>query len=226
MKEYSNTGYFVTETGIIFGKYRDNAPLKQKTDRYGYKAVTLCVDGKAIHKTVHRLVAECFIENPNNLPQVNHIDHDKTNNNVNNLEWCDAAYNAAEKVRYGKQAKGSSIGNSCHTEDQVIMVCQMIQDVYRNCDIEKQTGVSRPAVNSIRNKKTWTHISDNYEFPKIAHQGVSMATFYWICEQLQAGKTYKEIRESYTGGEYIAYDCLKKIKRRKMRPEYSKGFIF
>lgn len=53
-----------------------------------YISVTLWKDGKGFSKLVHRLVAEEFLPNPNNYPVVNHIDEDKQNNCVNNLEWC------------------------------------------------------------------------------------------------------------------------------------------
>ena len=71
----------------------------------GYKGVCLCKDGKQKTHKVHRLVAKAFLPNPNNLPQVNHKDEDKTNNmiwvnedgsidyNKSNLEWCDNEYN-------------------------------------------------------------------------------------------------------------------------------------
>lgn len=59
----------------------------------GYFHVQLCKCGTIINKSVHRLVAEAFIPNPDNLPQVNHKDEDKSNNCVDNLEWCDAVYN-------------------------------------------------------------------------------------------------------------------------------------
>ena len=59
--------------------------------------VGLCTEGKRKCCYIHRLVAEAFIPNPNNYPQVNHKDEDKTNNCVNNLEWCDAKYN----INYG-----------------------------------------------------------------------------------------------------------------------------
>ena len=67
--------------GIILTQYNRN--------KLGYKAVT--IGGKPI--SVHRLVAQAFIPNPNNLPMVNHKDETPSNNCVENLEWCDAKYN-------------------------------------------------------------------------------------------------------------------------------------
>lgn len=59
----------------------------------GYLKVVFCKNGIAKKYLVHRLVAQAFIPNPDNLPQVNHIDEDKSNNCVENLEWCDSKYN-------------------------------------------------------------------------------------------------------------------------------------
>ena len=61
--------------------------------RDGYLRVNLCKDGKKYPKLVHQLVSLAFIPNSNNLPCVNHKDEVKTNNNVNNLEWCNHKYN-------------------------------------------------------------------------------------------------------------------------------------
>ncbi len=61
--------------------------LTQQTDRYGYKYVVLVKDGKPKHSTVHRLVATAFKENPDNLPCVDHIDANRSNNIASNLRW-------------------------------------------------------------------------------------------------------------------------------------------
>lgn len=67
--------------------------LVQSYNTFGYKQVSLHKSGKQDTKTVHRLVAEAFLPNPNNLPYINHKDEDKTNNDVSNLEWCTHQYN-------------------------------------------------------------------------------------------------------------------------------------
>lgn len=70
--------------------------LKASTpDKAHYSIVGLCKDGKRKLYAVHRLVAETFIPNPDNLPEVNHKDQDKSNNSVENLEWCDRLHNGS-----------------------------------------------------------------------------------------------------------------------------------
>ena len=75
--------------------------LKQYQNKNGYMYVTLQKNKKRKTIKVHRLVAENFLENPDNLPQINHIDGNKKNNNVNNLEFCTAKHNMQEAYRLG-----------------------------------------------------------------------------------------------------------------------------
>lgn len=70
---------------LKFGKERI---MKQKTTCHGYKAISLSINGENKEFPIHRLVAQAFIDNPYNKPVINHKDCNKTNNNVDNLEWC------------------------------------------------------------------------------------------------------------------------------------------
>ena len=67
--------------------------MSQFKAKNGYFVVRLYKEGRCFHKLIHRLVAEAFVPNPDNLPEVNHKDEDKTNNLPSNLEWCDHIYN-------------------------------------------------------------------------------------------------------------------------------------
>lgn len=77
------------------GRFRQKSEivLKTRPNKFGYKMIDLRLYGQRKRVYVHRLVAQAFIPNPNNLPQVNHKDENKLNNNVDNLEWCTHAYN-------------------------------------------------------------------------------------------------------------------------------------
>lgn len=94
-------------TSKIFYKER---LLKQYIDSTGYAVVKLTIDtNKEKTVKVHRLVAQEFVPNPNNLLQVNHKDEDRTNNRVDNLEWCNALYNANYGTRKDKLRKSSGV---------------------------------------------------------------------------------------------------------------------
>jgi len=76
--------------------------LKQRHNRNGYLQVVFNPDGHQINRSVHRIIAECFLSNPNNLPQVNHKNCVRDDNRVVNLEWCSASYNARYREKYGE----------------------------------------------------------------------------------------------------------------------------
>lgn len=79
--------------------------LKISDNGSGYLMVQFSINGKNVHKLVHRLVAETFIPNPNNWAEVNHRNNEPTNNNVDNLEWCTRTYNIEYHEKYGVSAK-------------------------------------------------------------------------------------------------------------------------
>ena len=119
IKDFSN--YEISSWGRVkslnymrTGKEKIMSPRKSGN---GHLKVSLYKDKKEYNFLVHRLVAEAFIPNPENLLEVNHKDEDKTNNSVDNLEWCDRKYNC----NYGTSKKRISKGNS-------IPVCQYTMD--------------------------------------------------------------------------------------------------
>ena len=141
-----------------FTRKRKGVILKQMINRGGYCQVNLTKDGIGHTKEVHRLVASAFIPNPNNLPQVNHIDCDKTNNSINNLEWVTFDENTAHAMLnhlkpYGEKHKSSKL-----TQKEV----NWIRNNYIHNDLfygeeamSERFGVSRITIYRIIKGESW-----------------------------------------------------------------------
>lgn len=82
--------------------------LKESIERKGYVTIVLCRHNSIKRKSIHRLVAQAFLPNPFNYPQVNHKNEIKSDNRVENLEWCTCSYNVQYGSREGKQGKARS----------------------------------------------------------------------------------------------------------------------
>ena len=116
------TDYLITEEGDVYSrKFRKLKKMKQR-NRGGYKAINISNNGKGKTYNVHRLVAETYLPNTDNFTQINHIDEDKTNNNVSNLEWCSNQYNSeyslaksyiVENVRTGERQTVFNLNAFC-----------------------------------------------------------------------------------------------------------------
>lgn len=119
--------------------------LKPTKKKCGYMVVTLRDEnGKKHQLYVHRLVAQAFIPNPNNLPQVNHKDENKENNCVSNLEWCDNKYNnnygtRLEKLKNINPLKKSVI--KCNLKGEVLNIYESIAEAVRDNNINRSNMV-------------------------------------------------------------------------------------
>lgn len=93
-----------------WGRIRRNGKIlrPRKSGYYGYLSVALSKNGNERQVLIHRLVASAFLPNPQNFPCINHKDEDKTNNAVDNLEWCDHQYNCNYGTRNERVAEKKS----------------------------------------------------------------------------------------------------------------------
>lgn len=137
--------------------------LNPKPDGRGYKRVLLYGDisETPIRISIHRLVAEAFIPNPENKPQINHINGIKTDNGINNLEWCTSQENLYHAYASGLniRARGERVGISRLKEKQVVKIRKIYQSgKYTQLEVANMFGVSRSAIRGVINGETWKHV--------------------------------------------------------------------
>lgn len=160
----------------------------------GYRVFDARVSGVKYRESHHRLVALAFIPNPENKPHVNHIDGDKLNNNLSNLEWV----TPKENIHHALENKlmvvqGEDCGKSIYSEAQIKEVCTLLEQGMRPIDIPKLLDVSYDVVNSVYHRKTWTSISSDYKFKHKKRKRYSEEKIRWVCVQINLGLSNSEI---------------------------------
>ena len=111
--------YLIYEDGRVFGKKR-NRFLKTTTNSEGYKYVSLCKEGKRKHHTIHRLIAEHYINNPENKRCVDHINRIKTDNRIENLRWATYSENNQNKSKRVDNKSGHTYVSYMKSRDKWI----------------------------------------------------------------------------------------------------------
>lgn len=142
--------YFISDEGLVWSTY-SNKFLTNRLSNSGYYYVDLHKNGKSYRKYIHRLVAETFIPNPNNLPQVNHKDENKLNNNVNNLEWLSIKDNNNYGSHMEKIRKTLQENSPCRKQ---IAMCdkdthQIIKIYNSISDASRDTGINLANISSV-----------------------------------------------------------------------------
>ncbi|MHB8096079.1 MAG: NUMOD4 domain-containing protein [Erysipelotrichaceae bacterium] len=131
--------------------------LKPSLSKHGYRKVNLCKCSKFTYIVVSRLVAINFIDNPYNKPQVNHIDGIKTNDNVNNLEWCTASENLIHAYKTGlKNSHGENHSGHKLINEQILLIRNT--NNISNREIARLYNISPASVTNIKKHKSWNHL--------------------------------------------------------------------
>lgn len=135
----------------------DGKMLKPFKTKKGYLKVDLSgLYGGRKSKSVHQLVATAFIENPNNYDQVNHIDGDKTNNHVSNLEWCNNSHNQLHAYKHGLNIRSEKAGKAKIPVVKIDKTTNEIIESYPSIsEAAKANGIKKPSNISLvcRNKR-------------------------------------------------------------------------
>lgn len=143
--------------------------LKPSYNIDGYQHVKLYIGDTKKNFGIHRLVAKAFISNPENKPEVNHINGIKDFNWVGNLEWVTGKENVRHAFdnNLNHARRGTENGKCICTNSQIHEACKLLQDGKQPKEISLLLGMHKNIIDSIKAYRTWTHISKNYDFSKL-----------------------------------------------------------
>jgi hypothetical protein len=147
-------------SGGTVGRAKSPRMLSQRTNRYGYRAVSLMVDGRLKYFVVHRLVAMAFIgPPPPGKNEVRHLDGDPANNVPGNLAWGDQQDNANDKVGHGRSLKGTKYPLAKLDDEKVRQAVALHEQGLTYEQIGTRLGAGPGAIGRIIRGEGWTHVT-------------------------------------------------------------------
>ena len=147
--------YQISNYGRIksLARFNNNLHLKEKILKIRkvpssnhYHNIVLCKNGIQTQRTIHRLVAEAFIPNPLNKPQINHKDGNKVNNSSDNLEWCTNKENYYHALRTGLHPYNLGNNKDCKPLLQLSLDNKIIQEFFSRQEAIRRTGINRGGI--------------------------------------------------------------------------------
>ena len=132
------------------------------SNSHGYRTIVFKKNRIKYQIDIHVLVARAFIPNPNGYPQVNHIDANRANNEVSNLEWCTQKMNSRHALELGlfKITRGSERSTAKLNEDKVVAMREMYKTgLYTMCTLAQMFSVGKTVTRNIINRTKWAHVA-------------------------------------------------------------------
>ena len=159
--------YYINRKGVIYrasyvandGRYIKSKIVTQSLGKNGYYYVNLRCDGKTKLAYVHRIIAETYVDNPENKEQVNHINGDKKDNRIENLEWVTPKENTQHSIYHGMTPIGEQAHKSKLTLKEVISIRSSNRS---DTELANKYGVSRAQVYRIKKGLNWSMAIENH----------------------------------------------------------------
>ena len=156
-------GYYeVSNLGRVRSTSYKGTRILKSSLKSRYKIVVFCINQIKVHKLVHRLVAEAFIPNPNNYSVVNHIDGNRKNNEVSNLEWCTPLYNTQHAKSHNLLNRYEDRPAAKLTKEKVLLIPELINLGATTDDLKNLFNVSRRCIDNIFEGKNWTDLGIDF----------------------------------------------------------------
>lgn len=216
MKEVKDfPGYFVTEDGAVYTSKRGSFRKLSSPVCLKYYAVKLSNKGKVKHCFVHRLVAEVYVDNPENKDFVNHKDGNKLNNNYDNLEWVTFSENIQHAFDTGlnKGFVGVENARAVLNDADVVQIYKRLQLGEKSKDLAEEFGVERTAISKIKRKELWQHVTNELDdiYIKPKSKKMDESVVHEICKMLAVEILPTPIAKELNVPIDLVYD----IKRRR-----------
>lgn len=133
--------------------------LAQLLNDQGYMQLRLMVDGVKFTRKVHRMVAETFLDNPDNLPVVNHLNSNRSDNRAENLEWCTVQQNIQHSYDSGSNSNLGVLHPMAMFNEQIVLDIKLLgMKGYRPIDVANELDLEYHKVQKVLIRKNWKHI--------------------------------------------------------------------